>query len=148
MGHVGIESGPFDRFATKFKRKIDPHHFLGYSAFDVPWGNRFPKANIKMTDEAYRIDLLVPGFEKDELEVKVEHGVLIVRGEKSDAVRPDNEAFVLEEFDVESFERKFKLTKAHSDHRIEAFYDHGILSIVFYTRHDPVVSHKKLIQVS
>ncbi|NND05399.1 MAG: Hsp20/alpha crystallin family protein [Saprospiraceae bacterium] len=143
-----IEKGPFDRFATRFKPQIDPTHFLGYDAFDVPWSRTYPRANVRRSGEAYHIDLLVPGFAKDELEVKVQSGILTVKGRKERSVEPDNRAFVQEEFDIESFERSFKLVTEHTDNEVDAFYENGILSIVFYTKHDPVVSPAKRIPIN
>lgn len=143
-----IEKGPFDRFASKFKPKIDPRHFLGYDVFDIPWNRTYPRANVKRSEEAYHIDLLVPGFTKEELQVTVQGGVLIVKGKKERNVEPDNQDFVQEEFGIESFERKFKLVTEHTDNRVEAFHVDGILSIVFYTKHDPVVSSAKRIPIT
>ena len=143
-----IEKGPFNRFGTKFKAIIDPRHFLGYDAFDVPWDRTYPRANVKSTEEAYHIDLLVPGFTKEELQVTVQGGVLIVKGNKERNVEPDNQSFVQEEFGIESFERRFRLVTEHTDNRVEAIHENGILSIIFYTKHDPVVSSAKRIPIT
>ena len=143
-----INEGPFDRFASRFGRIIDPEHFLGRSAFDIPWDVSYPPTNVRRDSEAYHIDLLVPGFERDELEVMVVKGELIIKGTKEEKVPVTDKEFIQAEFDIESFERKFKLTTAHSDNRIEAFLDNGILRIVFYVKHDPVVSEFKRIPVT
>ena len=109
-----VDSGPFERFESRFKNIINPHHFLGRTAFDIPWQASFPPANVKRNKDVYHIDLMVPGFDRDELEITVEHGFLIVKGTTSDKVPSDANQFIEEEFSVESFERKFRISNLHS----------------------------------
>ncbi|NND34646.1 MAG: Hsp20 family protein [Saprospiraceae bacterium] len=142
-----VDSGPFERFESRFKKVINPHHFLGRSAFDIPWQDSFPPANVKRDKDAYHIDLMVPGFERDELEITVEHGTLIVRGTTKDKVPSVPNQFIEEEFSIESFERRFRIANLHADDHIEAFLDNGILRIIFYSHRDPVYSQYKRIQV-
>ena len=143
-----VNEGPFDRFGGRFGRIIDPEHFLGRSAFDIPYSRSFPRTNVSKSGEAYHIDLLVPGFSREELKITVEHGMLIVRGSKSQKVPTDEKEFIIEEFDIESFERKFHLQKHHLDHHMEAFLENGILRIVFYHKYDPVYAQERRIPVS
>ncbi len=143
-----VDEGPFNRFQSRFDHIIDPGHFLGRSAFDIPWTTYGPPSNIERTQEAYHIELLVPGFKREELKVTVENGVVIVKGTKSEKVPADESTFVTEEFSVESFERRFRLTTEHSDNRVEASLEDGILRIVFFEKHDPVVSQYKRIPIA
>ena len=142
-----VDSGPFERFESRFKKIINPHHFLGRTAFDIPWQDSFPPANVKRDEHAYHLDLLVPGFEKDELEISVEHGILIVRGTTRDKVPTTPDQFIDEEFSIESFERRFHIANMHAEDHIEAFLDNGILRITFYSHRDPVFAQQKRIQV-
>jgi HSP20 family protein len=143
-----VNEGPFDRFGGRFREIINPRHFLGRSSFDIPWSESFPPANVRRDEEAFHIELLVPGFSKDELQVTVERGVLIVRGIKKEKAPVDQSEFVCEEFAVESFERRFRLTHEHSEDQIEAFLENGILRIVFYEKKVPVAAEYKRIQVT
>ena len=147
MSIYNVNEGPFDRFGGRFDKIIDPLHFLGRSSFEVPWSKSFPLTNIKRNDEAYHIELLVPGFEREELEITVERGVLIVKGTKGNKVPEKADEFICEEFDVESFERRFRLTHEHAENRIEAFLNNGILKIIFYEKKVPVVTEYKRIPV-
>lgn len=147
MPIYNINEGPFDRFGGRFDKIIDPLHFLGRSSFEVPWSKSFPPTNIKRNEEAYHIELLVPGFQKEELKVTVERGVLIVKGSKETKSPEEGDEFICEEFDVESFERRFRLTTDHAENRIEAFLNNGILKIVFYEKRVPVISEYKRIPV-
>lgn len=147
MPIYNVNEGPFDRFGGRFNKIIDPTHFLGRSSFDIPWSKSFPPANIRRDTEAYHIELMVPGFTRDELEITVERGVLIVRGRKETDLPEEGDEFICEEFGLESFERKFRLTTDHAENRIEAMLDNGILRIIFFEKRTPVVSEYKRIPV-
>ena len=149
MATSNIEKGPFNRFQKKrFKEIIDPHHFMGQSSFDIPWNREQPPTNLIQDKETYRLELFVPGYKREELEVKIEHGVVKVKGVKEDRIEGEDVKFIKEEYEVSAFERHFKLAPGHQDHRVEAFYEDGILRIVFYVKQDPVVSQVKRIRVT
>ena len=148
MAIFSVNEGPFDRFGGRFDKIIDPMHFLGRSSFDIPWSHRAPRANVRRDDEAYHIELLVPGFKREELKVTVERGVLIVKGEKEIKLPEDPNEFICEEFELESFERRFRLTNEHAENRLEAFLDDGILRIVFYEKRVPVIAEYKRIAIA
>ena len=146
MSEFGVSS-PFDRWKSRFRHIINPDHFLGRSAFDIPWSKKYPLANIKKNGKIYEIELLVPGFSKDELEVHIDRGILIVSGVKRTKVVPKDGEYILEEFDLESFERRFTLSSKHTHHRVEAFFEDGLLRIIFYFKEDPVATEYKRIAV-
>ena len=149
MGQSIVEKGPFNRFQkNRFKDIIDPHHFMGRSAFDIPWKHKHPPTNLIQDKETYRLELFVPGYKKDELHVTIEHGVVVVSGMKQDRLRDEDVQFIKEEFEVSGFERHFTLAPGHQDHHVEAFYEDGILRIIFYVKQDPVISQVKRIPVT
>ena len=148
MAIYNINEGPFDRFGGRFDNIIDPLHFLGRSSFEIPRTRLTPPANVRRDDEAYHIELLVPGFKREELQVTVERGVLIVKGQKEMKLPEDPNDFICEEFELESFERRFRLTHEHAENRLEAFLEDGILRIVFYEKRVPVITEYKRIPIS
>lgn len=148
MPLLKLNEGPFDRFGGRFGRVIDPTHFLGRSAFDIPYSNSFPPANLKRDKEAYHIELLVPGFKKSELEITVEKGTLIVKGNKKEEIPNEDVGYIVEEFGQESFIRKFRLRDEHSFDHMEATLENGILRIVFFEQKDQVISQYKRVPVT
>ncbi len=154
MALLKLNEGPFDRFGSRFENIIDPTHFLGRSAFDIPYSNSFPPTNFSKTKEAYCIELMVPGFKKNELVVTVEKGMLIIKGTKTEKI-PDRNSntledreYIIEEFGMERFERRFRLRNEHSFDRMEARLEDGILRIVFFEMKDPVTTQYKRVQVT
>lgn len=67
----------------------------------------YPPYNIEVIDEnQYAISLAVAGFDQSELDIKVEQGVLTVRGEKK---RPEERQYLHQGIANRVFERKFNL---------------------------------------
>ena len=114
-----------------FSRLIDADHFLGRTAFDIPYQKEVPPANIRKEGKIFELELAVPGFAKDELQVTVKDGVLTIRGERSKSEHSETSKYILEEFNYNSFERSFRLAEniAHED--IAAKYENGLLKLTF-----------------
>ncbi len=148
MPVLKVNEGPFDRFGGRFGKIIDPTHFLGRTAFDIPYSRSFPLTNVKQDKEAYYFEMMVPGFKKSELNISVEKGVLIIRGTKDETIPNEDVAFIMEEFGSETFVRKFRLRDEHRFHHMEAFLEDGILKVVFYEKNDPVLAQYKRIPVT
>lgn len=67
----------------------------------------YPPYNIEMLeDNRYAITLAVAGFKQSELDIKVEKGVLTVRGEKADN---EEHKYLYQGIANRTFERKFNL---------------------------------------
>lgn len=127
-----IRNRAFERMGENYAHLIDPDHFLGRSAFDIKYKEEVPPVNIIRKDEKiFELELAVPGFTKDELEVLVKDGVLTVRGEKSKSEHVEKSKYILEEFDFKSFERCFRLAENVAKENIEAEYRNGILKLTF-----------------
>ena len=86
----------------------------------------YPPYNIEVNGEnRYGISLAVAGFERQELDIQVEKGVLTVRGKKADT--KDDRKYLYQGIATRTFERKFNL----ADH-VEvtgAQLNNGLLSI-------------------
>ena len=90
-----------------------------------PVASGYPPYNIEMLeDDRYAITLAVAGFEKSELDIKVEKGVLSVRGQKS---TQNDRKYLHQGISERTFERKFNL----ADHVevVDAALNNGLLTI-------------------
>jgi HSP20 family protein len=133
MWRPKISNRAFDRMGERYARLIDPYHFLGRSAFDIPWNKDrlVPPVNIKVNGELFTLELAVPGFTKEEITVTLEDDVLTIKGEKSTKTEEKKEGFILEEFDFSSFERKFKIADTIAHEKITAKLENGVLRLTF-----------------
>ena len=130
MWRAKIKNRAFDRMGEEYAKLIDPDHFLGRSSFDIPY-KKMPPVNIKQEGKLYEMEVIVPGFSKEELDVTVKDDILTIRGEKSGTEGGRMDKYILEEFDFETFERKFKLAHAIGHEKITAKYENGVLRLTF-----------------
>lgn len=126
MWRPKIKNTAFDRMGERYAPLVDPYHFWGMSAFDI---KRKPPVNIKKKGRLFEFQVAVPGYKKEELEVVLENGYLIIRGEKEKFGKEDAENFIVEEFDFDSFERSFRLNEHIAEEKVNATFKNGILFI-------------------
>jgi HSP20 family protein len=131
MLRAKISNHAFDRMGERYAPLIDPYHFLGQSAFDIPYAKKEPSVNVLHKGPLFILEVAVPGFKKEELEIIVDNEVMTIRGEKTGGQkRPDLE-YIIEEFERDGFERKFKLARRIASEKINAVYENGLLRITF-----------------
>lgn len=108
----------FDREFDRLTKMIDSHDFKH---------STYPPYNIKkINEEQYVIEIAVAGFDKSELDVDIEDGKLLVRGEAKDGI--DNDVVYTYRGIAK---RKFTLSFALADtvEIVSAKKDDGILTI-------------------
>lgn len=114
---------PLFRRSVGFDRLNDLFDYVMQS--DVP---SYPPYNIeKHGDHNYRIVIATAGFNRDELEINLDHQVLTVSGKAESKTADDDVAFLHKGMAQRSFKLSLRL-----DEHIEvqqAIYDNGLLSI-------------------
>ncbi len=118
-----IDFTPLYRSSVGFDRLAS---ILDHSMRNENAGGGYPPYNIEVQEENhYRITLAVAGFNRDELDIHVEKGVLTIRGKKEP--EQSDRQFLYQGIANRSFERKFNLAD-YVEVR-EAGLDNGILAI-------------------
>ena len=87
-----------------------------------------PAANIMRIENAYQIQMAVPGIPKDQIQIEIKDDQLIIS-----ATNPNQETankYVRQEFDFRGFRRNFSLHKNADTEKLTASFDNGILTIV------------------
>ena len=90
-----------------------------------------PPMNVKESDSAFDIELAIPGFSKDEIEVSLENDLLRVSASKEkETVEENVEGYTRKEFSYNSFERKIKVPNSvNQDKEVKATYHNGVLNL-------------------
>jgi HSP20 family protein len=86
----------------------------------------WPKLEVEETEKEYRINAELPGMDPKDVEVLLQDGVLVLRGEKKAKIEDPNRAFS-ERF-YGRFERRIPLDGVDEDH-LQAKFENGVLSI-------------------
>jgi len=112
-------SGVFDNFFNS-----DFNGFLGLDESVA-----VPSVNVKESGTDFRIDVAVPGMNKDDLTIKVDKDVLTIKGERNDDTKNDDGSFTRKEFGYNVFHRSFNVPDSVDSSKIEAKYENGILAV-------------------
>lgn len=97
--------------------------------FNKSVSNGFAPANIKETDGAYQLDIVAPGFEKNDFKVNIEANILTVSAEKKTDEKKENEKQIKNEYSYRSFKRSFTLDEKIDASAIDAKYVNGVLAL-------------------
>lgn len=83
-----------------------------------------------MNNKDLEIELVVPGFSKDEIEVSIENDILHVKAEKRKESEEKDDDYSLMEFIHSSFERKLQLPpNIKQSAKVKAICKDGILKL-------------------
>jgi HSP20 family protein len=93
------------------------------------------KAHIEDKDENVVISIALPGFSKDNLDIKVEEDMLTI------ASKEEKESY----FTPKTFEKKYKLSNKIDSEAISASFENGILSLTLPRKEE---AKKKSLSIS
>lgn len=89
-----------------------------------------PAVNIKENAAAFKVEMAVPGFDKKDFKINLDHNVLTIASEKKvENEHKNGEHYTCREYSYQSFSRSFTLPDAANSDKISAKYENGILNI-------------------
>ena len=89
-----------------------------------------PPADVKETDQAYTLCVELPGLAKDDVDLSIQHDMLIVSGHKAEEREEASAAYRLSERRFGRFERSFPLPPDVIRGELDATFKDGVLKIV------------------
>lgn len=105
-----------------------------------------PITNIIENEKEVKIELSVPGFKKNELEVTVENKILMIRGTKQVSKENSTERYLVRGFSQDSFVRSYRIDSSLIEDSINSKLEDGILSVSIPKTKK--VENKKLIDIT
>ena len=124
----GIKSGPFHRIGDTYAHFFNPDHFLGRTAFDKPWLVPEPPANLSKDEDKYTIEVALPGYSKEDIEINLEEDTLSIRAEKIEE-QEYKDQYLAREMHFDTVTRHFDLDDDIDREGITAKYEDGLLRI-------------------
>ena len=100
--------------------------------------------NIKETEKEVVIDIVAPGFEKEEFKIHLENDELTVSAEGKNETVKENEKQILKEFKQRSFKRSFTVDRNIDCENIVAKYQNGVLTLNLPKKVDVKEAAKKI----
>ena len=125
------------------------------------WGKKNPlygkhaknlmKTDIRDVDGNYELDIDLPGFKKDEVQVELKDGYLVVSAEKGlDEDEKDKKSgkYLRRERYAGSCQRSYYVGKDTTEDDIKAHFEHGMLTVTVAKKEaKPAVEEKKHIAI-
>lgn len=107
------------------------------------------KTDVKETENAYEIDIDLPGFKKDEISIELENGYLTVSAAKGlDKDEEDKKGkYIRKERYAGAMQRSFYVGENLTDEDIKAKYENGILRLSVPKKPAKAVEAKKTIAI-
>ncbi len=112
-------------FFTEFFRDDDfwPN-FMGSR-----WISEIPAANIIEHEDAFSLELAIPGMSKKDFNIEIDNDNLVVSSEKKMEMDEAKENYTRKEFSYSTFSRSFRLPELVDADKIKAIYKDGILRL-------------------
>ena len=109
------------------------------------------KTDVKETDNAYELDIDLPGFKKDEVTAKLENGYLTIsaaKGLDEDEQEKKTGRYIRKERYAGACERSFYVGEDITHEDIKGEFKHGILKLSIPKKEaKPAVEEKKYITI-
>lgn len=119
--------------------------------FGAPEFGKLPamKSDVKENEDSFTINMELPGFDKNDIEISLLNGALMVtatrKGETEE--KEDDGHYICRECYSGSFERTFKVGKDLNEEDISAAFNNGILTLNV-AKKQIKENDKKLIPIS
>lgn len=110
-----------------------------YDIFNTPFSGLFgrgdqsyawlPPVDIRQTDDEFVVDLEVPGFQPDEIEIEAQENVLTIQGLRDEESQSGEGTNIRKERHYGRFVRRFNLPRGASTENIDASVKDGVLTL-------------------
>lgn len=110
-------------------------------------GTFTPSVNVSETEQEYKLEFAVPGFDKKDFNVEIEKDYIKISGKKEISNEVKEKNYTRKEFAYGSFERMFSLPENVDNEKIVATYENGILHLALPKKETKQGSDTKRIEI-
>lgn len=124
--------------------------------FDAFFGDSFllvmepvyrPLVNVRETSSDYQLEMSVPGYSKNDIQLTVEDQVLTIRGSHQEA-SDEKTIFHRKEFNLSEFCRSFELSDDIDIEKIHAQHEKGVLQVILPKKPEAVKRPPREIHIN
>ncbi|WP_167021643.1 Hsp20/alpha crystallin family protein [Chitinophaga sp. Cy-1792] len=117
-------NGLVENILTNGWNKVAKDDFLTNDYFTT-----HPPVNITENKEGFNIDVVAPGFSKEDFKINADAKSLTISADRKAEAKDENEKQVRREFSFRSFKRSFTIGDSIDTSKIVAKYENGILKV-------------------
>ena len=106
------------------------------------------KTDVKETEKGYEVDIDLPGFKKDEIQLELNDGYLTISAEKGlDKDEDEKKHYLRRERYAGGMSRSFYIGEGITEEDIHAKYEYGILKLSIPKEQPKAVPEKHFISI-
>lgn len=105
----------------------------------------FIPVNVKESKDAYQLEVVAPGFEKNDFNINLENNILTVSAGKKNETENKDEKQIRKEYSYHSFKRSFTIDEKVDAEKIEAKYVNGVLTLNLPRKEEVKASAKEIL---
>ena len=137
----------FDDFMNDFP--FEKHFFGERNPLYGKHAKNIMKTDVKETDNSYELDIDLPGFKKEDINVQLDNGYLTIAASKSLEKEDEHEKshYIRQERYSGSMSRSFYVGNDVKQEEIHAKYEDGILKIAVPKKAAKAIESNKYIQI-
>lgn len=135
------------KFNPTIVNSVFDDFFRGFPARTTTPGY-LPPVNVRETDDNFELELIVPGFTKEDFEIKVDDGILSITVQKEKEQAETKDGYTRREYRARNFTRRFTLPEAADDTAINAAYHNGILTLTLPKKEEAKPQPARLIEIA
>ena len=137
----------FDDFMNDFP--FEKHFFGERNPLYGKHAKNIMKTDVKETDNSYELDIDLPGFKKEDINVQLDNGYLTIAASKSLEKEDEHEKshYIRQERYSGSMSRSFYVGNDVKQEEIHAKYEDGILKLAVPKKAAKTIESNKYIQI-
>jgi HSP20 family protein len=124
-----------DLFAP-FASNIREEHQNGFGSY--------APVNIRETEKGFALELVAPGFRKEDLKINLENDLLTISAEGKAEEGQKTDKLIRSEYKFRSFKRSFTVSDKIDANNIEAKYENGVLTLHLPKKEEAKASTKEI----
>ena len=97
--------------------------------FITPNFRSFTPVNVKETENEYVLEVVAPGFQKEDFKINLDNNTLTISSEKKEETENKDEKYIRKEYKHQSFKRSFTIDETIDAENIAAKYVNGVLTL-------------------
>ena len=105
----------------------------------------FIPVNVKELKDAYQLEVVAPGFEKNDFTINLDKNILTISVEKKSETENKDEKQIRREYSYHSFKRSFTIDEKVDVEKIEAKYVNGVLTLNLPRKEEVKASAKEIL---
>jgi HSP20 family protein len=107
-----------------------------------------PATNVFETEADFKIEVLLPGFNKEDVQLNFQNNLLTIKVEKEKDNKKEEFKYSHREFGAFNFEKQYRIPKSVNDEKINAQFENGVLNIVLPKKEEALEKEPVNIQIS